>query len=144
MINAARCQSNVCKMWIYIVWRIIVYTSDAPGTLILRKKKCFQRLSKGFFGTARISELIWKWVPDNGSRMSNGQVCCVGNVVRPAGDCAERSRWRPAMADTATHQSDRNCGALLYKHRWLSHRACNEPGGTATSSQCRLASYKLR
>ena len=39
-------------------------TSNALDTLILHKHRRFQRLSKGFFGTSRISELIWKGVPD--------------------------------------------------------------------------------
>jgi len=62
--------------------RIIVYTSDALGTLLLHEQKCYQRLSKRFASTAWTSERA----PDGGTGDRECRVCCVVNAVHPASD----------------------------------------------------------
>jgi len=46
------------------VYRIVISISNALSILMLRKKKCLQRLFESAFSPALISELFRKRIPD--------------------------------------------------------------------------------
>jgi len=84
--------------------RIVVCTCNALGTLILHEHKRFQ--SEDFVGTALSSSgSEFQTVVRRVDTKCPTAECASYPHVHCWWRCAERSRWRPVMSDTATQKS---------------------------------------